>query len=68
MLRKVAKKIAKDRFVSGCCAENGQNFGDRVRSGLGIEEAIEREAGRAKRGQDGAQLDHVLFVWAKNRP
>ena len=32
-------------------------FGDRVRSGLGIEEAIEREAGRARRGQDAAKTE-----------
>ena len=31
-------------------------FGDRVRSGLGIEKAVESEAGRARRWQHGAKI------------
>ena len=47
--------------------KRSKNFGDRVRLGLGIEKAVEREAGRARRGQDGAKIGPCFFVvWQKS--
>ena len=65
---KLPKKIQKSMFFGKLGRKRSKIFGDRVRSGLGIEKAVEREAGRARRGQDGAKIGPTKKKWAKNRP
>ena len=48
------KKYQTFIFFGKLGRKRSNKFGHWVRSGLGIEEAIEGEAGRARRGQDGA--------------
>ena len=72
MNRKVAKEWSKNghtfTYFRKLARKRSKHFGDRVRSGLGIEKAIERNAGRASRGQDGAKIGPFFVVWLNNDP